>query len=191
MKIAKLAIIPVASLLLAFSTHAAADRSSALVDFGSLASLAGNGEFVEVNLKANVIAMAAKLAEKAEPKVAELLRGLQLVRVNVLNPGEDHRAELESKIKSIRSDLAAKAWERIVTAQKKGEDVSVYLKTKGEEMIEGLVVTVVGHRGEVVLVNIVGNLRPEQISMVGERLNIDPLKKIGQDLKKESTDQPK
>jgi hypothetical protein len=40
-------------------------------------------------------------------------------------------------------------------------------------------VTVIDSRKkEVVFVNLVGNIRPEQIAMIGKRLNIDPLAKL-------------
>jgi hypothetical protein len=65
-----------------------------------------------------------------------------------------------------------------VREQPKGDDVQIYTKTRGEEAIEGLVVTVISDRNEVVLVNIVGDIKPEQIATLAERFNIDPLKKI-------------
>jgi hypothetical protein len=65
-----------------------------------------------------------------------------------------------------------------VREQPKGDDVQIYTKTRGEEAIEGLVVTVISGRNEVVLVNIVGDIKPEQIATLAERFNIDPLKKI-------------
>ena len=36
----------------------------------------------------------------------------------------------------------------------------------------------------VVLVNIVGDIKPEQVAAIGEALNIKPLEKIGETLKK-------
>src|SRR5437667_8634098 len=50
------------------------------VDFGTFSPPASGGEFVEVHIKSNLISMVARLAEKSEPDVAELLRGLQLIR---------------------------------------------------------------------------------------------------------------
>ena len=49
---------------------------------------------------------------------------------------------------------------------------------RGEETIEGLVVTVISGGREVVLVNIVGDIKPEQIATLAERFNIDPLKDV-------------
>ena len=154
------------------------------VDFGKFSPSASGGEFVEVHIRSNLIAMVARLAEKTEPEAAELLRGLKLVRVNVIGLNDENRDEIAKRIKTIRSQLDAQGWERIVTAQQKDEDVGVYLKTRGDEAVEGLVITVVDGDHEAVLVNIVGDIKPEKIAEIGDRLNIDPLKKIGQKIEK-------
>jgi len=154
------------------------------IDFGKFSPPASGGEFVEVHIKSNLISMVARLAEKHEPEVAELLRGLHLVRVNVIGLDDGNRAEMEKRVKKLRSELDAQGWERIVTAQKKDEDVGVYLKTRGEEAVEGVVVTVIQGNHEAVFINIVGNIKPEKIAVIGERFNIEPLKKIGQAVEK-------
>ncbi|MBI2926810.1 MAG: DUF4252 domain-containing protein [Verrucomicrobia bacterium] len=166
------------------ATARAENTAPGYVDFGKFSPSASGGEFVEVNVKSNLISMVARLAQKSEPEVAELLRGLQLVRVNVIGLGDDNRAEIEKRMKTIRSELDGKGWERIVTAQKKDDDVSVHVKTRGEEAFEGIVVTVLDSKGEAVLINIVGDIKPEKIAMVGEKFNIEPLKKVGQELEK-------
>ena len=154
------------------------------VDFGQFSPPASGGEFVEVHIKSNLISMAARLVEKSEPDVAELIRGLQLIRVIVIGLDEENRAEMEKRIKKIRSELDAKGWERVVTAQKKDEDVGVYLKTRGADAVEGLVITVIEGNREAVLINIVGDIKPDKIAVIGERMNIEPLKKVGEALKK-------
>jgi hypothetical protein len=154
------------------------------VDFGKFSPPASGGEFVEVHIKSNLIGMIARLAEKSEPEAAELLRGLKLVRVNVIGLNDENRDEIEKRIKAIRNKLDAQGWERVVTAQKKDEDVGVYLKTRGEEAVEGVVITVLDGNHEAVLVNIVGDIKPEKTAVIGERLNIEPLKKIGEKIEK-------
>ena len=154
------------------------------VDFGKFSPPAAGGEFVEVNINNNLISMVARLGEKSEPEIAALLRGLQAIRVNVIGLNDENRAELQNRIKAIRSQLDAQGWERIVTAQKKDEDVGVYIKTRGEEAVQGVVVTVIDGNKEAVLVNIVGDIKPEKLAVIGERFNIEPLKKIGGEQKK-------
>ena len=162
-----------------------ADNPSAgYIDFGKFSPPASGGEFVEVHIKSNLIAMAARLVEKSEPDVAELIRGLQLIRVNVIGLDDGNRAEIEKRVKKIRGELDAQGWERVVTAQKKDEDVGVYLKTRGADAVEGLVITVIEGNREAVLINIVGDIKPDKIAVIGERMNIEPLKKAGEALKK-------
>jgi hypothetical protein len=162
----------------------AADTAPGFVDFGKFTPPAGGGEYVEVQISSNLISMAARLAEKAEPQVAELLRGLHQVRVNVIGLDNDNRAEMQKRIQKIRAELDTKGWDRVVIAQKKGEDIGVYIKTQGAEAVQGLAVTVIENDKEAVLVNIVGDIKPDKVALLGERLNIDPLKQVGESLKK-------
>lgn len=151
------------------------------IDFGEFKAPEG-GQFVEVNIRKNLIGMVARLTEKSEPEVAKILRGLESVRVNVIGLNDDNREELKRRIRSVRAQLIEKEWERIATVQDKKEDVGVFIKLKGEEAVEGIVVTVVSGDREAVFVNVVGDIRPEQIALLGERLNIDPLKEFSRKL---------
>jgi hypothetical protein len=159
------------------------------VDFGKFSPAVSGGEFVEVNVKSNLISMVARLTKKEEPEVAELLSGLHLIRVNVIGLNEENRAEVENRVKTIRGELDAQGWESVVTAQQKNEDVRIYLKIRGDEAVQGLVVTVLEGNKEAVLINIVGDIKPEKLAEVGEQFNIDPLKKIGRGLKKHAAAQ--
>ena len=161
---------------------AAADPSPGYVDFGRLAPGSSGAEFVEVNIGSNLISIAARLAEKAQPEAAQLLRKLQMVRVNVIGLTDENRGQIQDRIKAIRGDLDAQGWERIVLAQEKHQDVAVFLKTRGEEAVQGLVVIVCDGAKQAVLVNIVGDIRPEQVAELGEKLGIDPLKKVGKSM---------
>jgi hypothetical protein len=152
------------------------------VNFGKLAPGSTGAEFVEVNVGPNLISIAARLAEKGQPEVAQLLRKLQMVRVNVIGLTDENRDQVQDRIKSIRGDLDAQGWERIVLAQEKQQDVAVFLKTRGEEAVQGLVVIVCDGAKQAVLVNIVGDIRPEQVAELGEKLGIDPLKKVGKSM---------
>ena len=170
---------------LSFNTQAA-QRAEGRVDFGQFTPPAGGGEFVEVNLGSNLISMAARLTAKDEPEVTDLLKGIESVRVNVIGLDDGNRAEIETRIKGIRSQLETKGWERIVTVKEKDQDVGIYVKTRGQEAVAGLVVTVIDGGKQAVLVNIVGDIRPEKLAELGEKLNIDPLKQLGHSTGKKS-----
>lgn len=154
------------------------------VDFGSLKPSNSGAQFVEVNLTSSLIALASKFVEKDEPDIAQVLKGLQLVHVNVVGLDDENRSDMQSRIQSVRKDLDSKGWERIVTVQEKGQDVGVYLKSQNKETVQGIVVVVLDGKNQAVLVNVVGDIKPEQLAMVGEKLHIDPLKKIGEKLGK-------
>lgn len=166
------------AVFLVANVHADGSNPGA-VDFGKFSAPSKGGEFVEVHVGSNLISMVTKLAGKEEPEVAEVLGGLKEIRVNVIGVNNDNRADLEARVKSIRAELDSKGWERIVTAQKGSDDVGVYIKTRGSDAVLGVVVTVIGANKQAVFVNVVGDLKPEKLGMIGERFNIEPLKKLG------------
>ncbi len=157
--------------------HCAEGLPPGQVDFGKFSPPGSGGEFVEVNLSSNLISLAARLVEKEEPEVARLLSSVEVVRVNVIGLDDENRAEIEKRTQHIRKELESKGWERVVTAQKKDEDVGVYLKTHGKDTVQGVVVLVTEGKREAVFINIVGDIKPGQLALLGEKLHIDPLKK--------------
>jgi hypothetical protein len=177
-------IIGLGILTVSLLTARAADTPPGYVDFGKLTPGAPGAEFVEVNVGGNLISMAARLAEKSEPDLAQLLRKVQMVRVNVVGLTDENRADVQARFKAIRGDLDAKGWERIVTVQERKQEVGVYLKTRGEESVQGLVVLVMDGGKQAVLVDIVGDIKPEQVGAIGEKFGIDPLKKMGKSMPK-------
>ena len=167
------------TLSLCLTTHADAG-SPGLVDFGKFTPPGKGNEFVEVHVKSNLLIFAAQLVEKEQPDAAKLLRNVQLVQVYVVGLTEENREEMLKRIQKIRQDLDGRGWERNVNVQgQDGEDVGVYTQTRGGgETLAGVAITVVDSK-HVVLVNVVGDIRPEQIAALGESLNINPLKEIG------------
>jgi hypothetical protein len=150
------------------------------VDFGSF-SAGPQSKFVEVNVQSGLLKFAAKIAASQEPDAAELLNNIRHVRVNVVGLDETNRAATVARVESIRAELEKKGWEKIVTARepKKGgtDDIAIYMMSN-EETIHGVVVTVIEGKGEAVLVNVVGNIRAEQLARLGEKLDIKPLSKL-------------
>jgi Domain of unknown function (DUF4252) len=149
------------------------------VDFGPFTPPSGGGEFVEVNLTSSLISMATKLVEKQEPDIAQVLDGLKSVSVHVIGLSDQNRAEMEERTAKTRKELMAKGWERIVMARKDAQDVGIYLKTRNKDTVEGVVVMVLNKDKQAVFINIVGDIKPDKLSLLGERLGIDPLKKLG------------
>ena len=162
------------------SAAPAAELAPGYVDFGKMVP-AAEGKFVEVNLSEGLLKFAATLASHQEPQAADMLKNLKHVRVNVVELNDANRDATIARVKAVRQQLETQGWSQVVNVREapKGDDVQIFAKTRGAEAIEGLAVTVISGQHEVVLVNIVGDIKPEQIAMLAERLNIEPLKKFG------------
>jgi hypothetical protein len=148
------------------------------VDLGQFTPSA-KGEFVEVNLQPCLLKLVAAVAACKDPEAANLIRGLQHVRVNVVKLDDTNRGPTTERMAAIREKLSAQGWTAAVTVRdEKGENVDVHVKTRNDEVVEGLVITVLGKKNEAVFVNIVGDIRPEQVAKVAEHLKIDGLRKL-------------
>jgi hypothetical protein len=153
------------------------------VDFGKFTPSEG-GEFVEIQIKSNLLSLAAQMVEQQSAEVAKLVRSVELIHVNVIGLTDANRADMVKRVQQIRHDLEAQGWDKNVAVQEKnGGDVGIYTKTRGGEALAGLVITVIDPKDGVVLVNIVGDIQPSQVAVLGEKLDIKPLKDIGAALK--------
>jgi len=101
------------------------------------------------------------------------------VKVSVIGLDDENRPELETRAKKIRKDLSGTGWERVVTVQEKDQDVSVYLKMDDKGAVQGLTAVVIEGKDEAVFANVVGDIKPEQLAMIGDKFNIKPLKELG------------
>lgn len=151
-------------------------------DFGGFAGLEDT-QAVEVNLGPGLINLASKVAGKADSQTGRLLGGLKAVRIHVFNLNNENRRTLEDRFAEIRKNLGDAGWERILMAKENRQDVAIYTKLRGGEAVEGLVITVMNERKQAVLINIVGDIKVDQLADVADRLDLEPLKRISGSLK--------
>jgi len=177
-------VVAAASLLL-HSPLGAADSPAGMVDFGKFTKPT-NGELVEVNLSGDMIAMALQVAGKGQPDLAEALSGLHSIRVNVVGLDDQNREEVTARMKNVRSELDAGGWQPIVKVHEKKDDVGIYLKTRGKDSIEGVVITVLDGRKEAVFINVAGNIKMDKLAALGDKLNIGALKKTAEAFMKQA-----
>ncbi len=168
--ILSLALVPVSR---------AADTEPGLVDMGQFIP-AEKGQFVEVNLSPGMLKFAAKIVSCKEPETAALIGSLRRVRVNVVSLDDKNRAGTVGQIEAIRRKLTSQGWTQIVTVREKagGDNVDIQVKQNADDSIDGVVVTVIDKKGEAVFVNIVGNITAEQLGVIAEKFNIDPLRQV-------------
>jgi hypothetical protein len=163
---------------------AADSPSPGYFDLGSFSPPKSGGEFVEVNVKGHLLRFAAKVAEEQEPEAADLLKSIESVRVNVVGLDDSNTTEIKSRVESIAAKLRSENWERVVTVQKDGDDVGVYVKAGANDSISGVVVTVIEKGGQAVFVNVVGDFKPEKLAQLGEHLHLPKLKEAAEALEK-------
>jgi hypothetical protein len=169
-------VLAPAALALALSTAAFA-ADSGYVDFGKLVG-PEKGEFVDITLGKGVLKLTSLIAKCKSPEAAQLISGLSRIRVNVVGLDDTNREQTTERVQAIRKDLVRDGWEQIVAVRgKKQDDVAIFLKQRDGETIDGVVVTVIDERKkEAVLVNIVGQIKAEQLAMLGEHLEIPQLR---------------
>lgn len=171
--------VALGALTLTPALYSAAPHSPGRVDFGKFEPGSSGAEYVEVNISSTLISMASQLVQKHEPEIASVINGLRGIKVNVVGIDDGNRDQLQKKAKDIRKQLADKGWEQIVTVRKQDQEVGIYLKTQDKDTVEGLTAVVFEGNKQAVFINVDGNIKPEQLSMLGERFHMEELKKAG------------
>lgn len=165
------------ALTLALAAVTARAAEPGYVDLGSL-KLPDDAQFVEVNLGAPLLKFASAVVAKHDPDAAALLRSLKHVHVNVVGLNDTNRTDATQRVQTFRKELEAQGWQRVVTVReaKKSDDVVVFAKMGADDSVEGLVVTVLeSGEGQAVVVNVVGNIKPEQLAALSKHLDIQGL----------------
>jgi hypothetical protein len=153
------------------------------VDFGDLTEFQKEDNLTEIFLEENLLKMVSKMSKEDGDEMSSLLGNLKLVKVNAFQIDEKNQARVQSKINDIDKMLVSKKWDRIVRSKQKGEIANVYIKQDANNRIAGLVVTTIQDKGEVALVNIVGQIDLEQIGQLGTKFNIPSLDDVKKDKK--------
>lgn len=142
------------------------------VDFAALEKI-GEEAKVEVNLKSPMLGLVSKFIDD-DPELRNMMANLKLVRVRVY----DLTPAIEKAFMSAGSETTAKldksGWERVVRVRERDERVDIYFKPSAKsDFIEGVLIIAVDD--EAVFVNIVGEMRPEDVARISEHFNIDDI----------------
>ncbi|MCP3957980.1 MAG: DUF4252 domain-containing protein [bacterium] len=130
---------------------------------------------IEINLKGPLLRLVAAATRGEEPEFADLIGNLEAVRVRVAELEEVDAKEVREGMGRASGWLDDNGWDVIVRTREDDEEVYVYSRDDGDE-IAGLAVLVVDAAGgEVVLVNIVGNVDWSQLEKLAEALDIPQL----------------
>ncbi len=152
----------------------ALERDPGYVDLQTFASWFDESPTVEVNVKGALLRMAAAATRDEDPTLAAMLTRLKAIQVRTFRYVPGQRARLTSRTDGLARTLEAKGWETIVRVRDE-EDVDMYLQMRGERVM-GMMVTVISpDEDEVVFINIVGEIDPEEVGRLGSRFDLDVL----------------
>ena len=143
------------------------------VDFEAI-----EGSGVEANvaiyLRHPLLRLAAEATRHDEPELAEMLADLKLIQLQAFENANSGLSLLQEQVALITERAERDGWEQTVRVREEGEQVYVYLRMAGENVV-GLLVIAFESAGEIVFVNIVGKIDPARIGRLGSKLNISPL----------------
>ena len=122
---------------------------------------------VDIRIDGSLLLMASKFLrgdkadEAAVKEIVQALKGVYVKGVEFDKEGEYSDADVES----VRQQLSAPGWERIVGVRSKrdGENVEVFLMINNDAVIEGIGVLIAEPK-QIMVVNVVGPLDPEKIN---------------------------
>lgn len=146
-----------------------------LPDFGSLEAQAT--ESVNVSLSPTLLHIAShfmKDGDTSDQQLQKVLAKVESIQVRSFQFATDN-AYSQSDIESVRQQLSAPGWTRIVQTrdQKHQDNVDVYLRTEGDKTT-GLAV-VVSEAREFTIVNIVGAIDMADLARLGGQMGIPKL----------------
>jgi hypothetical protein len=125
---------------------------------------------LSLSLGPSLLHFAASQADE-DPRTRALLRDLDGVRVRIYEIDGD-AARVSARLQAMHARLIEQQWESVIAVKEADERTYVMVKTDSLGSIAGL--TVLDSSGtEVVIVNVMGNLRPESFSSAMEALDID------------------
>lgn len=135
-------------------------------DFGQIPGVSANPS-VQVDLNDAMIGFVTAAARASDPAFADIVAGIQNVRVRVYNLVDD-ADELYDFIDDTSGDLERDGWQRTVFVDDDEAKVRVYLKFDGVNAT-GITVMVAGDDDEAVFINVAGVINPTQLGQLAQK----------------------
>jgi hypothetical protein len=106
-----------------------------------------------------------------DPEVEALLRSLDGVRIRVYEIDGD-AARVLTRMERMSRDLQADGWQPVMLVRSAGEQTHMLLKFVGEQ-VRGMTVLVCDGESEAVVINLMGEIQPQQFAGVMMALDVD------------------
>ncbi|MXX06582.1 MAG: DUF4252 domain-containing protein [Gammaproteobacteria bacterium] len=165
---------------------AAAENHPGYVDFADLRGLVDAEPVVEVTLREPLLRLVTEAIPEDDVEAAGFVSRLLNVRLHVYEDIVGDVTEVATTMNELSADLEEDGWERVVRVRDDDDQVDIFLNfSEDDAEVYGIALMVVSEDGEVVLGNIVGNIRMEDISALGRRFDIDELAEFHEEMEEE------
>lgn len=145
------------------------------IDFSELMAIAGDEPSVEVNLKEPLLNLITNILRNNDEEAAQFISTLRRVNVRVFDSSRIDRGRMVDTMSAIAGQLDAENWERVVRVREGSDHVDVYFRlSEDAQLIHGITI-LVAEPGDTVLVNIVGDISPGDLSTIGTHFDIEEL----------------
>lgn len=172
--------LALAALIAALATPGVAqiEREPGFFPLEELGLLSPEATNLEINLSGAMLELVAAAMDEEDPEFAELVRGLQGIRVRVADVVSADLADLRASFARATDWLEANGWESLVRLREDDEELYVYSRIEDGEMV-GTTVLVLEPDDQVVLVNVVGRLDLALLASLADSLDIPELDVTG------------
>jgi len=153
--LALLSALPVSAL-----DAAAATDGAGHFPFEELGLFSGEKVNVDVNLQGAMIRFAAAVLVREEPELAEMIRGIERIRAQVIEEDLEQPSEIRGRMGEAVGWLEKRGWNRAFKFSEEDEEVHVFVR-EGDGILLGIAVLAI-EDGNATAVNIVGRIDPEQ-----------------------------
>ncbi|HUP42362.1 MAG TPA: DUF4252 domain-containing protein [Thermoanaerobaculia bacterium] len=186
-----LALLLLAAALPATAQTGSRDRGRPLPPPPSLAGVPGFVEFSDLGVEAPgkltlrvalhgpLLRLVAEAARGEEPGFAELVDKLQGIFAQIYELPAGGREAVERQAAATARALEGRGWQTVVEVHDSGGDTSYLQVRSGGERILGLAVMFVDAGGSAGVINVVGDITPEDVGRIGRTFDIDALERFG------------
>ncbi len=138
--------------------------------FGDLSSLDDSVSYKEIKISQELFALISNM-ETEDPEIKELFSNIRSFNASIFKVTESNAEKIRKKIKDCDNSLTKSDWTRIVQVTGKNEGLNVYVKSKNEKEIFGVVVMRFNKDKEAAFVNIIGDIKMEAIGKLSSKFH--------------------
>ena len=125
---------------------------------------------INISIGPSLLHFAARFIDE-DPETRDLLRNLDGVRVRIYEIDGD-AGRVNQRIFTMSQHLQEDGWAPVLLVREQGEEVHMLMRMD-DDHIRGMTVLVSDGESEAVIVNLMGEIRPEQFGDVMIALNVD------------------